>query len=72
MLVDGETGLLCKVGDTAALGKALASLLQDRSRQQRMGEAAHRRIGERFSLSNMVDSTLAMLSRGACRDSAAT
>lgn len=46
---DGETGLLVPVGDGAALGAAIATLLGDPARAARMGAAARARAPE-FSL----------------------
>lgn len=60
----GVTGMLCPVGDTAALGSAIAGLAQDRAARERMGEAGHQLIRQRFSLQTMVDETLAMYRGG--------
>jgi len=48
-MVDGETGLLTPPGDDRAVGEALADLLADRARAQRMGQAARRRMAEQFT-----------------------
>ncbi len=48
VIADGETGLLVPYGDAPALGDAVASLLADPVRRQRMGEAGARQARERF------------------------
>lgn len=48
ILVDGETGLLVPPSDDVALARALETLLADRERARRMGEAGRRRVAERF------------------------
>ncbi|MEO0073267.1 MAG: glycosyltransferase family 4 protein [candidate division WOR-3 bacterium] len=48
VVVPGETGLLFPAGDAAALADALAVLLQDESRRQRMRQACRQRA-EQFS-----------------------
>jgi glycosyltransferase involved in cell wall biosynthesis len=49
-VIDGETGILIQPKDTPALVRALASLLEDPSKLQRIGAAAHRRILDLFSM----------------------
>jgi glycosyltransferase involved in cell wall biosynthesis len=56
-VVDGETGLLTPVGDTAALARALGALLGDPERRRRFGEAGRRRWSERFTAERMVRET---------------
>jgi len=46
----GKTGLLFEPGDAAGLAALLGTLLDRRESRLRMGEAAARRIRERFSL----------------------
>ena len=53
-MVDGETGLLTPPGDDRALGEALADLLADRARAQRMGQAARRRMAEQFTWTKLA------------------
>ncbi len=48
-IVDGETGLLVPPSDPHALATALGSLLADPRCRQTFGEAARRRVQERFS-----------------------
>jgi hypothetical protein len=45
-VVDGETGRLLPVGDTAALGESLAALLEDEVTLERMGEHGYERLLE--------------------------
>ena len=44
----GETGFLVPFGDVEAIGAAIADLLSDEERRDRMGEVARRRARERF------------------------
>jgi glycosyltransferase involved in cell wall biosynthesis len=44
ILADGETGLLVTPDDPAALCDALADMVADPERRERMGEAGHRRL----------------------------
>jgi glycogen(starch) synthase len=55
VVLDGETGLLIEPGDSAALEAAIASLLADPSRAERLAQAACRRTAELFSLDRCVD-----------------
>lgn len=48
-IIDGETGLLCSVGDAECLAEAILSLARDPARAAQMGEASRRRIAELFS-----------------------
>jgi glycosyltransferase involved in cell wall biosynthesis len=54
VVVDGETGLLVPVGDSAAIAAALIELLADPERRRRLGETARARARERFSREAMV------------------
>jgi glycosyltransferase involved in cell wall biosynthesis len=49
VVVDGETGLLVPFDDPEATATAILTLLQDDALARRMGEAARRRAGERFT-----------------------
>lgn len=51
---DGETGVLAKFGDTAALAAGIEALLRDPVRRQAMGEAGRRRAREHFSAAAIV------------------
>jgi len=59
-LIDGETGLLVPPGDAGALAGAVSRLLEDRDLARRLGCAARRLSGERFSVERMVRSTEAL------------
>jgi glycosyltransferase involved in cell wall biosynthesis len=50
LVVDGETGLLVPTGDEAALGDALAGLLEDRERRRELGAAGRARAETLFDL----------------------
>lgn len=49
LVVDGVTGFLVPPGDPAGLGKAIASLLENPGRLERMGAAGRARAREEFS-----------------------
>lgn len=51
----GDTGELVAAGDTSALARALADLLQDPDKAKRLGEAAAERV-RRFDWSEVVES----------------
>ena len=55
VILDGETGLLTPVGDTAALAAAATSLLTDPARRARLGTAAQVRAAEKFSAPTIVE-----------------
>jgi glycosyltransferase involved in cell wall biosynthesis len=48
LVEDGVSGVLVPPGDAAALAAALEALIADPERRRRLGEAARRRIEERF------------------------
>ncbi len=48
-IIDGETGLLCEVGDVSALAASVESLVQNPAMAHAMGVAAHRRVTSLFS-----------------------
>ncbi|HEX8143479.1 MAG TPA: glycosyltransferase family 4 protein [Pyrinomonadaceae bacterium] len=54
---DDASGLLVPIGDTEALARAIARLLEDPVERARLGERARRRARERFSLEQMVAAT---------------
>ena len=55
---DGVSGVIVPPGDSAALAKAIATLIQEPERCQEMGEAGARRIRERFSWRRTAEETL--------------
>lgn len=61
VVVDGETGLLVPPGDPQSLAAALARLAADPELRRSMGEAARRRVQERFEWSGCVDRMVAVL-----------
>ena len=67
-IVDGETGRLVPVGDTRALGQALAALAGDPQRRRLWGQAGRERVRRLFAVDAMVSAYLrlydALLTRG--------
>ncbi len=60
---DGVSGRLVPPRDTEALERVLASLLAAPQDLRRMGQAARRRVEERFSVQRVVEATLAVYRR---------
>lgn len=54
-IVDGESGLLVPAGAAPALAQALIALLDDPRRRLHVGEAARRRVEQRFTREAMID-----------------
>ena len=52
--LDGESGIVVPPGDTAALSKALRTLVHDPQTRGRMGAAARRRAEQEFTATRMV------------------
>ncbi|MCW2817454.1 MAG: glycosyl transferase group 1 [Marmoricola sp.] len=63
VVVDGETGLLVPAQDPAALTRALADLLADPIRRQRMGRQGRARYLAGYTRQRMAEDTLAVYSR---------
>ena len=55
VISDGVDGLLVPVGEPAALGAAVSSLLENPATAQRLGLAGHERIPTEFSWEAVVD-----------------
>ena len=58
MVVDGETGILCNIGDVEALSTACIDLLRVPARARRMGSAARNHVLSTFSKERMVQGYL--------------
>ena len=52
---DGQTGLVCAVGDVEGVATAISRLLQDQIAQQRFSAAARIHIRARFTWDKLVD-----------------
>jgi len=55
LVLDGQTGHLVPVGDSAAFAKQTAALLADRDRAQQLGTAGRQRMQDSFGLETMID-----------------
>jgi len=53
----GANGLLVSPKDVDALAASILSLLQDKDKARALGEAAHQRIADSFTVEKMVDQT---------------
>jgi glycosyltransferase involved in cell wall biosynthesis len=61
MVIDGETGLLCRQGDFDGLAAAFGRLAGDEDLRRRMGEAGRIRARDLFSVERHVDRMEAVL-----------
>ena len=52
---DGETGVLCEVGDVDGMSRAAVELLRDEQRWQRLSRAAAADARERFAMNDIVE-----------------
>lgn len=68
IIVDGETGLLVPMRDVNALVGALNTLLRDAPLRQHMGLLGQDRLETHFTLSRMVDKTIALYQQLLHRD----
>ena len=55
---DGETGILISPGDHCSLANAMLKLSKDKSLRLKMGIAGRNIIEEKFSLPNLIESTI--------------
>ena len=60
LVVDGVSGLVVPVRDSAAIGAAIRRLYEDRDLGHRLGQAARERIGRQFKIEATIDQTLAL------------
>jgi glycosyltransferase involved in cell wall biosynthesis len=63
VVADGETGLLVPPRDHDALANGITTLLKDRARRTRMGEAGLKRARKLFTVDHMVEGTMATYER---------
>jgi starch synthase len=54
LVADGESGALCAPNDVEQLAAALAEVMLDDARRERMGQAARAAARERFDLDRIV------------------
>lgn len=55
LVLDGETGILVSPPDVKRLAEAIETLLVDKEKRKKMGEAGYNRITTEFSLEKMVN-----------------
>jgi glycosyltransferase involved in cell wall biosynthesis len=65
MVVDGETGVLCRPGDIDGLTQAVVDLTADVALRQRFGEAGRRRARELFNVDRHVEGVESVLQAAA-------
>jgi glycosyltransferase involved in cell wall biosynthesis len=63
LVVDGETGLLVRPGDPAALAAALRRLLEDPELRRKLGAAGRARVGTHFTLDSFHEAHVAVYRR---------
>jgi glycosyltransferase involved in cell wall biosynthesis len=54
-IISEKTGVLCEIGDTIALGRAIARLLENDEDRQNFGRHGHLIVQEKFSVNGTVD-----------------
>jgi len=69
LVVDGETGVLVPQTNPQALASAIERLIAHPESAARMGQAGQGRLRREFSLSRMVDETVALYKRAAAASS---
>lgn len=63
LIVETGGGLLVEPGNTDALARGLADLLNDGDRRKKLGEAGQRAVFERFNADRMATNTVAVLKK---------
>ena len=63
LIVDGQTGMLARPGDSTALAQALEQLLRDPELRLRFGRAGRERIEQHFRIEQTVEPLIEMLER---------
>jgi glycosyl transferase family 1 len=63
LVVDGQTGMLARPGDSTALAQALEQLLRDPELRLRFGRAGRDRIEQHFQIKQTVEPLIEMLER---------
>ncbi len=61
LVLDGQTGIVVRPFDTAALAAAIERLLIDESRRQQMGAAGRQRARELYDLKRNVGAAISLL-----------
>lgn len=69
LVVDGESGLVVRSADPDSLAAGILRLYNDRALCARMGQAARRRIAERFRVEDTISQTRALYSELAADES---
>ncbi|HEY0366770.1 MAG TPA: glycosyltransferase, partial [Pyrinomonadaceae bacterium] len=59
-IVEGETGHLVDAGDDRAMAERLIALLRDPGKRATMGVNGRRRVEQRFSTENRLNTTVAL------------
>ncbi len=63
VVIDGATGLLVEEADVNGMAAAVADLLSDQERARQLGQAARRRIEEKYSMQASIDRLWTILER---------
>jgi glycosyltransferase involved in cell wall biosynthesis len=62
MIVDGESGLFFRVGDSGDLAEKVICLLTNEALREKLGKAARKRVLENYSMKTGVEKTIAFYS----------
>ena len=63
IIIEGETGHLCKPGDCAGLAEAAVSLLRDKDMRERFGALGRHHVENRFGRERLADDLVRMWSQ---------